>query len=157
MVNFEINPEFEVQKWLNTNDIITLDSLVGKVVVVFAFQMLCPGCVEKSIPQARSVHSMFSRAGVQVLGLHTVFEHHEAMQEASLRAFLHEYKVSFPVGIDMPNENSPMPRTMEKYQMQGTPTILLFDKTGQLRKHQFGHLADLQLGAEIMALLKEEA
>jgi hypothetical protein len=45
-----------------------------------------------------------------VIGLHTVFEHHSAMQEDSLRAFLHEYKVQFPVAIDKPGiAGDPMP------------------------------------------------
>ena len=45
---------------------------------------------------------------------------------------------------------------MRAYQMQGTPTLLLFDKNGHLRKQKFGREQDLVLGAEIMALLKEQ-
>lgn len=150
-------PEFEILKWLNTNAPVTLADLRGKVVVAFAFQMLCPGCVEHCIPQARKVHAFFSEADVAVIGLHTVFEHHDAMGETALRAFLHEYRLTFPVGIDKPSGDplDPVPATMRNYNMQGTPTLLLVDRQGRLRKQKFGHEHDLILGAEIMALMRE--
>ncbi len=150
-------PELVVEKWLNTNDDISLESLKGNVIAVYAFQMLCPGCVENSIPQARKANAIFKDMGVKVLGLHTVFEHHMAMTEISLKAFLHEYKINFPVGIDMPSNdnNNPIPKTMSLYGMGGTPTLLLIDKLGNLRKHKMGHEDDLVLGAELMNLVNE--
>ncbi len=74
-------PELIVEKWLNTEKALTLASLKGKVVAIHAFQMLCPGCVLHGVPQAQKLFEMFSEEHVAVLGLHTVFEHHEAMQE----------------------------------------------------------------------------
>jgi hypothetical protein len=40
--------------------------------------------------------------------------------------------------------------------MQGTPTLLLFDRQGRLRRHYLGAVDDARLGAEIMALAMEE-
>ncbi|MDJ0570686.1 MAG: redoxin family protein [Pleurocapsa sp. MO_192.B19] len=161
MSRFELisAPEFLVQKWLNVDEPLSLEKLRDKVIAVFAFQMLCPACIERSIPQAKKVHQIFSAEDVAVIGLHTVFEHHQAMQEESLKAFLYEYRVNFPVAIDLPaeDENDPIPQTMRTYRTQGTPTLLLFDRNGCLRKHKFGHEQDLVLGAEIMALLREES
>ena len=37
--------------------------------------------------------------------------------------------------------------------MQGTPTMLLIDREGNLRRQIFGHIPDMQLGAEIVTLL----
>ena len=150
-------PELIVQKWLNSDSEISLDILKGKVVVIFAFQMLCPGCVENSIPQAKNVHAIFNPQDVAVLGLHTVFEHHDAMTEVSLKAFLHEYRISFPVAIDQPSTttNNPLPETMSLYGMGGTPTLILVDRKGYLRKHKMGHEQDLIVGAEIMNLVNE--
>jgi hypothetical protein len=42
------------------------------------------------------------------------------------------------------------------YQMQGTPTTILIDKTGHLRMHKFGHVTDFVLGYSIGTLLAEE-
>lgn len=151
------SPELVVEKWLNTKENISLESLRGKVIAIYAFQMLCPACIEHSMPQARKVNALFGELGVQVLGLHTVFEHHAAMAEVSLRAFLHEYKLSFPIGIDRRSDNpkSPIPQTMSLYNMAGTPSLLLIDRRGMLRKHKMGHEDDLLLGAQLMSLLKE--
>jgi hypothetical protein len=44
---------------------------------------------------------------------------------------------------------------MRTYGMRGTPTLLLIDRTGRLRRQTFGHVPDLALGAEIMALIRE--
>lgn len=150
-------PEWITQEWFNTEHSLTLAALRGRVILAGAFQMLCPGCVSELIPQLRQTHGLFKNAEVTVLGLHTVFEHHAAMEAVSLKAFLHENRISFPVAIDQPQmPKTPIPKTMERYAMEGTPTLLLIDRAGQLRRQSFGHIPDMQLGAEIMALLKQE-
>lgn len=102
------------------------------------------------------VAEVFAEAPLTVVGLHTVFEHHEAMQLPSLKAFLHEYRIEFPVGVDMPGEKGdPLPRTMREYAMRGTPTTVLIDAQGRLRRQAFGGHEDLILGAEIQTLLLE--
>ncbi len=146
-------PKLQVEKWLNTKHNITLESLRGKVVMIVAFQMLCPGCVEFSLPQAKKVQSMFSDEDVVVIGIHTVFEHHEAMKEVSLRAFIDEYQITFPVAIDEAGDNRPLPKTMEAYDMQGTPTIILIDRDGNINTKSFGHIHNLRLGAKIASLV----
>ena len=150
-------PELQTTHWLNAPQEITLASLRGKIVMLEAFQMLCPGCVTHGLPQAQRASQAFSPDDVAVIGLHTVFEHHLAQgTKEALEAFLHEYKINFPVGIDTPSAGGGTPRTMTEYQMQGTPTLILIDRQGRLRKQAFGMEQDLVLGAEIMSLLKEE-
>ncbi len=151
-----IAPKLSVSQWLNTEKPITLSQLRGKVVLIEAFQMLCPGCVVHGLPLAQKVRSHFPPEAVAVLGLHTVFEHHEAMTPVSLKAFLYEYRISFPVGVDEAGSGA-LPRTMDAYQMQGTPTTLLIDKMGNLRAHWFGDLSEMKLGAEIATMLCEPA
>src|SRR5690606_27202227 len=89
-------PPLQVERWFNTPEPLTLDALRGRVVVLEAFQMLCPGCVSHGLPQARRVYDTFPPEEVAVIGLHTVFEHHAAMTPVSLEAFLHEYRIEFP-------------------------------------------------------------
>jgi peroxiredoxin len=152
-----ILPELKVSIWLNTTTPISLEKLRGKVVLVHAFQMLCPGCVSHSIPQAINIDKYFARKDVAVIGLHTVFEHHAAMGEVALRAFIHEYQITFPVGIDQPAASGPIPLTMQTYQLQGTPSLLLFDRSGELRLQHFGRIDDLQLSAMLGQLIAEPA
>jgi hypothetical protein len=148
-------PAWRIDEWFNSDGPLTLEMLRGKVVVAFAFQMLCPGCVQESIPQARRVHETFDASAVATIGLHTVFEHHEAMRPVSLKAFIHENRLRFPVGVDAHEGDDPMPVTMRTYGMRGTPTLLLIDRAGRLRRQAFGHVPDLALGAEIMALITQ--
>ena len=152
----EIAPELQTTDWLNTDNPITLEALRGKIVLIEAFQMLCPGCVSRALPQAMRVRQTFSPDEVAVIGLHTVFEHHAAQgTREALAAFLHEYRIAFPVGIDAPSVGAGPPKTMTRYAMQGTPTMILIDREGHLRKQKFGGEEDLALGAEIMSLLRE--
>lgn len=149
-------PPWQTTTWLNTPAPLDLEQLRGRVVVVHAFQMLCPGCVSHGIPQAQRVAELFARAPVAVIGLHTVFEHHEAMSVDALRVFLQEYRIRFPVGVDAPGpDGDPLPRTMRAYGMQGTPTTVLIDAYGRRRRQVFGVHDDLLLGAEIGTLLAE--
>ena len=149
-------PPWQTTAWLNTDQPLELEHLRGRVVVVHAFQMLCPGCVSHGIPQAQRVAELFARAPLTVVGLHTVFEHHEAMGVEALRAFVQEYRIRFPVGVDAPGpDGDAMPRTMRAYGMQGTPTIVLIDAQGRRRRQVLGVHDDLLLGAEIGTLLAE--
>jgi len=149
-------PPWRTSEWLNTSVPVDLEAQRGHVVVACAFQMLCPGCVAQAIPQMKAVHELFGPQGAVVVGLHTVFEHHEAMTVTALRAFVHEYGIRFPVGVDTPaDDGGPIPQTMTAYGMQGTPTLLLIDRAGRLRRQIFGHFPDLRLGAEIMRLVAE--
>lgn len=156
MFNPEKPPQWEVTQWLNTPEPLSLAALAGKVVVVNAFQMLCKGCVQDSLPQMQRIHERFSRNDVAVIGLHTVFEHKDVMTPKAVEAFVHEFGLSFPIGIDAPGAEGRLPRTMDAYEMQGTPTLLIFDRKGRLRRHYFGKPDDLMLGAELMAMVVEE-
>ena len=117
--------------------------------------MLCPGCVLHGIPQAQRIETIFSSSDVAIVGLHTVFEHHAAMGPVALEAFLHEYRIGFPVGIDAPASAGRIPATMAAYEMRGTPTLLLIDRMGRLRMHAFGQLDDMAVGAAIATLVGE--
>jgi peroxiredoxin len=149
-------PRWLTTAWFNTDRALDVVDLRGRVVVLHAFQMLCPGCVARGIPQAQRVAELFAGSSLAVIGLHTVFEHHEAMQPHALQAFLHEYRVRFPVGVDAPGPNGdPLPLTMRAYAMRGTPTTVLIDAQGRVRQQVFGVHEDILLGAEIQALLME--
>ena len=87
-------PNLQIEHWLNSDSPLTLESLLGRVVVVSAFQLLCPGCVAHGLPQAVRVFETFPREDVVVLGLHSVFEHHSAQgRRDALSALLHENRI----------------------------------------------------------------
>src|SRR5689334_4817992 len=133
-----LGPEWKIVHWFNTPAPITLAGLRGRVVFAVAFQMLCPGCVSEGLPQALCAREAFPESEFAVVGLHTVFEHHDAQgTKVALEAFLHEYRIGFPVGIEESDPKNPIPRTMQAYAMRGTPTTLIFDRSGRLRLRHF--------------------
>lgn len=147
-------PELLVSRWFNVNgEPPTLARLRGKVVVLHAFQMLCPGCVNGGLPQAQKIAALFPSSEVAVIGVHTVFEHHAAMTDVSLEAFIHEYRLKFPIAVDLAGEDGPIPQTMAAYGMRGTPTLILIDRDGNIRRHAFGAEEDMRVGAEIAMLI----
>ena len=155
MFDPETPPELMVTRWINSPVPVTLAGLRDKVVVLVAFQMLCPGCVEHGLPQAKRIEQRFNPDQVAVIGLHTVFEHHDVMTGEALDVFMKEYRWPFPVGIDQP-DGKDMPRTMAAYEMRGTPTMLIFDRAGRLRRHFFGRPDDMMVAAEIMGMATED-
>ena len=152
-----IAPEIAVSRWFNISEPLTLKILRGRPVLIYAFQMLCPGCVAHGTPQAERAHRLFKNTDLQVIGLHTVFEHHAAMTPVSLEAFIHEYRLTFPIGVDEPGAGTPVPVTMGRYQMRGTPTSLLIGRDGTLLHHGFGQEDDMALGASIASALTATA
>jgi thiol-disulfide isomerase/thioredoxin len=150
-------PPLDEVEWINSAKPLTLAELKGKVVVIHAFQMLCPGCVSHGLPQATAIYEMYRKQDVQVIGLHTVFEHHDVMTNEALTAFTHEYRLDFPIAIDRPSDSGAIPNTMAEYKMQGTPTLVILDKNGCIRMNHFGRMSDMQVGSIIGHLLEEKS
>jgi len=150
-------PEWVTREWFHARGPLHLADLRGRVVVLHAFQMLCPGCVQHGLPQAQRLQAAFAEEDVAVIGLHTVFEHHAAMTPVSLRAFLHEWRIGFAVGVDAPSDDAhdPVPQTMRAYGLQGTPSLLLIDRRGFLRRHSFGAEEDMSVAAAVATLIAE--
>jgi peroxiredoxin len=149
-------PELAITRWFNTPESLTLEKLRGRIVVLHAFQMLCPGCVAHGTPQAEKLYRLLrGNDDLVVVGLHTVFEHHAAMTPVSLEAFIHEYRLTMPIGVDQAGDGTPTPLTMQRYCMRGTPTTIIIDRAGRIRHHGFGQDDDLALGLRIGVLLAE--
>ena len=97
--------------------------------------------VDTLLERIQSVHTSAQRAGCP-RNLADVLE-----------AFLHEYRIFFPVGVDQPATSGPWPMMMAAYGMRGTPTTLIFDRCGRLARHSFGAEDDLALGMLLGRLL----
>jgi len=150
-------PDWQISQWFNCQQPISLAQLRGKVVVLHAFQMLCPGCVSHGVPQAEHIHRLLAGDELVVVGLHSVFEHHAAMTPIALEAFLHEYQITHPVGVDTHISGVAIPLTMSNYGLRGTPSLVVIDRLGRIRLHEFGKVDDLLLGSLLGKLMSEVA
>ncbi|BAW80394.1 alkyl hydroperoxide reductase/ thiol specific antioxidant/ Mal allergen [Candidatus Nitrosoglobus terrae] len=154
-LNRVLAPDWHIAQWFNTDQSLHLSNLRGKVVILHAFQMLCPGCVIHGLPQTQKIYNTFDPNDVTIIGLHTVFEHHDVMTPQALDAFIHEYRYTFPIGVDQPGERLGIPMTMGIYGMRGTPSLIMIDHKGYIHKHSFGRDDDMKVGADIAMLISE--
>lgn len=147
-------PPLLTSGWLNTTRPLDVPDFRGRVLVIEAFQMLCPGCVSHGIPQAQRIARLLPGDQVAVIGLHAVFEHHAVQgTRDALAAFAHEYRLHFPIGMD--RQDGRLPATMTAYDMQGTPTLVVIDRNGRRRFQHFGSVDDLIVGSVIGTLMAE--
>ncbi len=154
MAQFPIASELDATDWFNAPVPLTLASLRDQVVLIEAFQMLCPGCVQVALPQLARVHEQFDPDELAVIGLHSVFQHHDVMTPTTLEVFIHEFRLRMPIAVDRPNGLG-VPHMMAAYAMRGTSALLPIDRQGRPHKQSFGHTSDLALGAEVAFLLQE--
>ena len=146
-------PELAVSEWFNTPVPLTLAGLRGRPVFLHSFQLLCPGCVAQAIPQVQRIERVFAHTDLQVVGIHTVFEHHAAMSPVTLRAFLHEYRLKSPVGVDLKEDGSDIPVTMQRFGLRETPSSVLIGRDGTILHQAFGVEDDIAVGARIAMAL----
>jgi len=151
----EVAQELSISCWLNIENEIKLSRLRGKVVLLEFFQMLCPACVFRSLPQASLLADLFKEDDFQVIGLHSVFEHHHVMTKEALEVFISEFRLNFPIGIDRHTLNHSIPQTMTDYEVRGTPASVLIDKQGHIRASHMGHVREEKISAQIGYLLAE--
>ena len=130
----------------------TADSgqLRNRVVFIYAFQMLCPGCLDHSNP-ASEVGSREARPrGAPVLGLAPVFE--RQTRERSRAAQLREVNsLQFRSQLTPPARD-PASRRRCAYAPSGTPTFVAIDAAGRMTLHHFGRLEDAQVEAIVADL-----
>lgn len=145
----------KIQQWLNSPKEYSLDLESPRIKVIHAFQMLCPGCVYHGIPQTIELFNRLKDFPVDVAGIHTVFENHHAMGPESLKVFLKEFRIPFPVGVDQHQTGKSTPDTMRAYDMQGTPTTIVIDHKGEIVLQYFGMLDTEKLFEFIVDLTKK--
>ncbi len=108
-------------------DRISLSALRGKVVVVEFWATWCPPCRE-SIPDLNKVYEKFRGRNFELLAI-SVDKGVDA--PSSLRAFVNEYGVVYPVLWDDNNVNS-------LYNVSGIPVMFVIDKEGYVVKKHTG-------------------
>ena len=95
----KIIDQLNIDQWVN-GDPNYLNEIQGQPVLLHFFQMLCPACVVQSLPLMQALWDRRSQHGMKILVIHSVFEHHEHMNALALKAFLSEFRYTFPVAID---------------------------------------------------------
>lgn len=143
--------------WVNCAPDFQFDVNDSKIKIIHAFQMLCPGCIYRGVPQTIELYNKFNSDKIAVVGLHSVFEDHEEMLTEALMVFIKELEIPFPIGIDKRLEGEWMPETMKMYHLQGTPSTIVIDQRGDIKINHFGVLDLNQLEAFIQNLAENNS
>ncbi|NWF82678.1 MAG: TlpA family protein disulfide reductase [Bryobacteraceae bacterium] len=149
MARWAILPEWKIERWLNRP--VDWSGIRGSAAMILFFHMRCDGCMRLALPQAEQMYREYAGRGIQIAGVHSAFVGGAA---EGIEEFLQAGGYTLPVGLDMEGEGW-TPRTMEAWGVEGTPTIVLLDKRGQLRMKKLGHMADARLREALDALLAE--
>lgn len=121
---------------------ITLSELKGTVVLVDFWATWCPPC-RKSIPVFIKLYNKYHERGFTVLGI-------SREDKSTLEKYRKEAGIPYSILIDNKNIS-------KTYEVEAIPTIIFFDKNGQVRKTQVGFAPELEAGFEILidSLLSE--
>jgi len=143
-------PEFTgLDKWLNTDQPLSISGLRGKVVLVDFWTFACVNCAN-TLPHVVDWYRKYQPQGLVVVGIHTpefAFEKVTANVQDALKRF----DIRFPVAQD--NRYA----TWSAYSNQYWPAFYLVDKAGRIRRTHFGEGEYAQTEAAIQALLQEPA
>ena len=142
--NEMVAPVFTLPAIANTEDAISLDSLLGNVTYLDFWASWCGPC-RLSLPALDELYKELRSEGLQVVAISV-----DVVEEDSLD-FLQRYSVSYPVAIDTTGD------TARSYAVSGMPSGYLIDRTGVIRAVHVGFKRgdEEKLRQEIMELLEE--
>jgi len=114
-----------------------LPEAAGRVVAIYGFHPGCPACVNDALPQAQRVWALFRAEDVLVVAVQ--------LEGSGFDGSAYGFVIHHDAGM------------ARAFGWQATPALTLIDKRGRVRRASAGVLPDLQLGAELMSLLREPA
>jgi len=148
---FDINtpaPEFTgISKWLNTDKLLTMRQLRGKVVLIDFWTYTCINCI-RTLPHVTSWYDKYKNRGLVVIGVHTPEFEFEKNTDNVLNA-IKQFNIHYPVAQD--NAYA----TWNVYNNQYWPAEYLIDAKGAIRRTHFGEGEYDQTEQAIQALLNE--
>lgn len=79
----------QLSDWVQ-GEAVTIDQLLGQVILIEVFQLNCPGCFLYSLPQAIDLHQRYAKRGLTVIGLSTFFEDFELNTLSNLKLLIEQ-------------------------------------------------------------------
>lgn len=133
--------------WLNTEGPLSMEDLLGKVVLIDFWTYSCINCV-RTIPYLKSWYNKYKDQGFVIIGIHTP-EFEFEKNEDNVKQAMQDLGVDWPVVLD--NEY----RQWSAYSNRYWPAHYFIDVQGNIRYYHFGEGHYETSESVIRALLKE--
>ncbi|MCP4672175.1 MAG: TlpA family protein disulfide reductase [Desulfobacula sp.] len=138
----DLAPQFQIRTL--SNKVVDSGTLKGKKSMALIFWATwCPEC-KKEIPDIIQLHREFEPKGMEILAVDVGIND----SKAKVKKYIEKYKVSYPVAFDQGAQIT------KKFNIQGTPTIIIVDKNGVIR-YRGTHIPD-DLAAHYSQLMEDE-
>src|SRR5690242_3185567 len=124
----EVAPALQVIQWFDTAGTLSLDALRVGWWCCMLFKYCALAAYIAAFHKCNVFNNNSTLSMSLLIALHTVFEHHNVMSPEALEVFIHENRLTFPIGIDAPDGRGGVPLTKRAYKIQGTPTLILIDR-----------------------------
>lgn len=134
-------PDFSLGTFYNGT--LKLSELRGKVVVVNFWASWCGPCRDEAA-ELEATYKQYKDKGVVFIGVAWTDT------DTNARAYLNEYKITYPNGMDMQTRISAM------YRIQGVPETFIVDKNGNIDQFVMVPLTQKQLTSMIERTLAKQ-
>lgn len=124
---------------------VTLSDLRGRTVLINFWASWCPPC-RLEMPDLVRAYEEHKDEGFIILGVDLTFQ--DALPD--VRAFVEEFKMSFPVLLDETGEV-----TTQKYRLLGLPMSVFIDREGTIRRTHIGAMTSEQIDEFVGEILEE--
>lgn len=141
-----VAPELSgLENWINSDPILSMDDLRGKVVLVDFWTYSCINCI-RTLPYLQAWHERYEDDGLVILGVHAPEFQFERKVE-NVQEAVDEFGLTYPVVQD--NEFS----LWRAYENRYWPAKYLIDQEGNIRYEHFGEGEYDETEAAIVELL----
>ena len=124
--------------------------LAGKVLIVDLWGTWCPPC-RMEIPHFVALNKKYQDQGLAIVGLNSEQTRDKAKAARLVQEFCKSERVDYPCAVITEEILDQVP------DLQGLPTTLFFDRTGQVRLRAVGYHDISFLQAAVEALLHEKS
>ena len=139
----QVAPEINDVSWFDTkNKKISIPSIKehkGKVVILKFWQSWCPGCLNKGLPDLKTLQSAFKNNDkVKIYSAQTVFEGHSINTQKKIKQIRDKFNLTIPIAHDDgKSHNVKSSVLMKRYQSRGTPWYVIIGRDGKVVFNDF--------------------